>query len=174
MRIIVVGASSGGKSTLTRQISDKFNIQRLEMDRLWFEAGGHECLVNGCTEEEKQLIQDEIRQKVSDFMATNDSWVVDGTYTKIQPLIAEKADTVVLIRRPLLKRLISHVSRVLTGKDRHPETSWLQDIFFTKTIFRRWSQGEQTKLDKVLLPHKNKLVTLRSFQEIDNYFDSLV
>ena len=140
---------------------------------MWFEAGGHECFINNCTDEEKQLVQDKIRQRVTDFLQTNDNWVVDGTYSKIQPAIAEKADSVVLIRRPLMKRIFSHLSRIIKGKDRHPETGLWQDIMFTKAIIRRWRQGEQTKLDEVLLPYQDKLVTLRSFKQIDEYFDSL-
>ena len=112
MRITVVGSSSGGKSTLTRKISKKFGVARLEMDRLWFESGGHECLLRGCTEEEKQIVQDKIRDRVTKFLIENDNWVVDGTYSKIQPTIAEKADAVVLIRRSLIKRIFSHVVRV--------------------------------------------------------------
>ena len=145
----------------------------MEMDRLWFESGGHDCFINGCTEQEKQLVQDRIRQKVDDFLKTNDNWVVDGTYSKIQPVIADKADVVILIRRSLAKRLWSHVSRVIRGKDRHPETSWWQDIMFVKAIFRRWWQNEQAKLDKVLAPYQDKLVVLTSFKEIDDYFNSL-
>lgn len=173
MRITVIGPSSGGKSTLTRKISEQFNIPRLEMDRLWFESGGHQCFIHGCTEEEKMLVQDKINHRLADFLESNESWVVDGTYSKIQPTIADKADAVVLIRRPLLKRIYSHITRVLKGKDRHPETGTLQDIMFTKAIFRRWRQGEQAKLDEVLIPYQDKLIVLNNFKEIDDYFNSL-
>ena len=173
MKITIVGPSSGGKSTLTRKISEHFNIARLEMDRLWFESGGHDCSMFGCTEEEKQLVQDQIGKRVTNFLENNDDWVVDGTYSKIQPLIAEKADVVVLIRRPLLSRLCSHLSRVMKGEDRHPETGWWQDIIFVKAILRRWWQKEHAKLDEVLAPYQNKLVILKSFKEIDSYFESL-
>lgn len=174
MRITVVGSSSGGKSTLTRKISRQFGIARLEMDRLWFESGGHKCFIEGCTKEEKQLVQDKIRQQVNDFIQLNDNWVVDGTYSKIQPAIADQADVVVLVRRTLLKRMWSHLARVFRGVDRHPETGLWQDIMFIKAIVRRWWQNEQSKLDEVLVPYKDKLVTLQSFEEIDGYFNSLV
>lgn len=173
MHITVVGSSGGGKSTLTRKISETFAVPRLEIDRLWFEAGGHDCFINGCTEEEKQLVQDRIRQGVSDFLAANEDWVVDGTYSKVQPLIADRADAVVLLRRSLLKRLFNHVVRVLKGIDRHPETSRWQDLMFTKTIFWRWWQGEHKQLDAFLMQYQNKLVVLKSFKKIVDYFDSL-
>lgn len=170
----MIGPSGSGKSTLTRKISERFNIPRLELDRLWFESGGHDCFINGCTEEEKATISNHINEKVTEFLSKNKQWVIDGTYTKTQPIIAEKAYAVVLIRRPLLKRVSGHILRVLKGKNRHPETSWWQDLCFSKTIIRRWAQGESKKLDDFLITYQDKLVTLKNFKEIDDYFDSLV
>ncbi len=174
MRIIVIGPMGSGKSTLTRKIAQKFRIPRLELDRLWFEAGGNDCVVNDCTEEEKQLIKEKIRQGVSDFLAVNDQWVVDGTHSKIQPSVAEKANTVVLIQRSILTRLFSHVMRVIKDKDRHPETSRWQDLLHTKIIFDRWLRGEHNTQKDAIEPYKDKLVILKSFREIDSYFNSLV
>lgn len=173
MRITVVGPSGGGKSVLTRKISERYGIPRLEMDRLWFELGGHDCLINGCTEEEKNEITKRINHAVAEFLSSNEQWVVDGTYTKIQPAIADKSDAVVLIRRPLLTRVFGHLLRVFRGEDRHPETSKWQDIYFCKTIIRRWIQGEHKKLDRSLIAYQDKLTVLTSFKEIDDYFDSL-
>ncbi len=163
-----------GKSTLTRKIGHKFSIPRLELDRLWFEAGGHDCLVSGCTDEEKQLVTEKIRQKISDFLSVNNQWIVDGTHSKVQPLVAQKADTVVLIQRSILKRLFSHVVRVIKGKDRHPETSWWEDLLHTKTIFDRWLRGGHNTQNEAAMLYKDKLVILKSFKEIDDYFNSLV
>lgn len=173
MKITVIGPSGGGKSTLTRKISDKFGIPRLEMDRLWFESGGHNCFIKGCTEEEKNMVSQRINKKVSEFLSTHEHWVIDGTYTKIQPLIANKADAVVLIRRPLPQRLFGHILRVIKNTDCHPETSKWQDIHFSKTIVRRWIKGENKKLDEFLVTYQDKLIILKSFKEIDDYLNSL-
>lgn len=174
MRIIVIGSMGSGKSTLTRKIASTFNIPRLELDRLWFESGGNDCLVHGCTAEGEKLVREKIRQGVSEFLLAHNQWVVDGTHSKIQPLIAEKADTVVLIQRPILNRLISQVMRVLKGKDRHPETSWFQDMLHTKTILIKWMRGGHKAQREAVEPYKGKLLILKSFREIDNYFNSLV
>jgi len=173
MRIIVVGPRGGGKSTLTKNICQRFDIPRLELDRLWFEAGGHECLISGCTNQEKQLVQDRISKKVSDFLERNENWVVDGTSSKIRQTIAKNADNIILIRRPLLTRLLSHVLRVIKSEDRHPETKWWQDFMYTKVLVRRWWQGERSELEEGLFPYRDKLITLKSFQEIDTYLNSL-
>lgn len=174
MQMIVIGPMGSGKSTLTRKISQKFNIPRLELDRLWFDAGSHDCLMNGCTKEEKQLVKEEISKKISDFLSSNNQWIIDGTHSTIRPLLAEKADTVVLIQRPILNRLFSHVVRVIKGKDRHPETGFWQDLKHTLTIFDRWLHSGHKNQTDAVMPYRNKLVTLRSFEEIDSYFNSLV
>ncbi|MCA9354748.1 MAG: hypothetical protein KC877_04475 [Candidatus Kaiserbacteria bacterium] len=169
----MIGQMGSGKSTLTRKIAQKCSVPRLELDRLWFENGGHDCLVNGCTEEKKQQIKERTRKAVSDFLSENEEWVVDGTHSKIQPLIAEKADAVVLIQRPILKRLLSHVVRVFKGKDRHPEVSWWKDLLHTKVIFDRWRQNRHDTQMDAAAAYQDKLVVLSSFKEIDHYFNSL-
>lgn len=173
MRITIIGPSSGGKSTLARKISDKYGVKRLELDRLWFEAGGHDCFINGCSEDEKNRVTERIKTGVKEFLSKNDNWVIDGTYSKIQPLIADMADEVVLIRRPLLNRVVSHVFRIIKNEWRHTETSRLQDLMFTKEIIRRWLSGENKKLDSWISNYDEKLTCLRSFKEISCYYDDL-
>ena len=171
MKITIVGPSSSGKSTLAKRISQRFTIPRLELDRLWFEAGGHDCFVNGCTEEEKNKISLQIKDQVEDFLTQHKDWVIDGTYTKIQPMIADQADNVVLIQRQLVKRIISHIVRVVKNEGRHPETTRWQDLCFTKTLVKRWLKNEQRDLQKFLSNYTDKVIVLKSFKDIDHYFN---
>lgn len=117
MKITIIGPSGGGKSTLARRIAHDFFVPRLELDRLWFQHRGYEVM-NG-TEEEKVLVQTKIKIDVETFLTQHPAWVCDGTYGKIQPIIAELADTVVLIQRPLLSRVKSHIMRVLKNDGRN-------------------------------------------------------
>lgn len=171
MKITIIGSSGGGKSTLARKISQTFNVSRLEIDRIWFKYEGHKNM-NG-TPQHKEVIIEKIESDLRAFLSVNDHWVIDGTYSKLQPIIAEKADEVILIKRPLLRRICSHIMRVLMGLDRHPEVTLLQDLTFTKTIIRRWRNKENTRLDEFSKIYHEKLVVLKSFKEIDAYFDSL-
>ncbi len=171
MRLTIIGSSGGGKSTLSRKISRTFNVPRLEIDRIWFTYGGHRN-VNGAPQQ-KEIIAQQIESEVRAFLSVNEHWVIDGTYSKLQPIIAEKADTVILIKRPLPQRIWSHILRVLHDTDRHPEITRLQDLNFTKTIIRRWRNKENAKLDEFSKTYQEKLVVLKSFKEIDTYFSSL-
>ncbi len=171
MRLTIIGSSGGGKSTLSKKISRTFNVPRLEIDRIWFTYDGHRNVNR--TLQQKEIIAQQIESEVRAFLSVNEHWVIDGTYSKLQPIIAEKADGVILIKRPLPQRIWSHILRVLLGTDRHPEVTRLQDLNFTKTIIRRWRNNENAKLDEFSKTYQEKLVVLKSFKEIDTYFSSL-
>ncbi|MBL4644297.1 MAG: hypothetical protein JKX80_00335 [Candidatus Pacebacteria bacterium] len=172
MKITIIGSSGGGKSMLARKISDGFDIPRIEIDRVWFKHGGHKYL-NSCDSEKKEIVSTKIRIELEEFLSKNQSWVIEGTYSEIQLFIAAQADTVVLIKRTLLMRILSHIVRVVKGKDRHHEVTKVQDLLFIKTIIKRWKKGEDDKIKKLSKQHKEKLVILRNFKEIDSYYSSL-
>lgn len=171
MKITIIGPSGGGKSTLSRKISQKFNIPRFEIDRVWFKYGG-QLSMNG-TPEEREIVSQKICVEIEEFLASNEQWVFDGTYSKLQPIIAEQADFVVLIKRPLLNRVFSHIRRVFKNDNRHPEIGRMQDLVFVKTIFKRWQKQEDTKLDEFVKQYKKKLLVLRNFKEIDSFFETV-
>jgi adenylate kinase family enzyme len=172
MKITIIGSSGGGKSTLSRKISSEFSIPRFEIDRVWFKYGGHEYL-NGCTPAQKEVISKKILMEIEQFIDGNESWVFDGTYSKLQPVIAEQADYVVLIQRPLHKRIFSHIYRVIKGDDRHPEVTRLQDLGFTRTLIKRWRKQEDKKLSEFVKQYTHKLAVLRNFKEVDAFFETL-
>lgn len=171
MKITIIGTSGSGKSTLSRKISETFKLPRVEIDRIWFKHDGHKYL-NG-TLEEKEVVMDKVTEEIQDFLSKSENWVIDGTYSKIQPIIAEQADVVIYIRRSLLKRVVGHILRVLRAKDRHPEVTKIQDLLFIKTIVKRWKKSEDQKLEEFTKKYSQKLVVLKSFKEIDVYFESL-
>lgn len=174
MKITIIGPSSSGKTTLSRKISNHFNIPRLEIDRLWFEYGGHKLsLSKNSTEEQKESVRVRISAAIENFLSQNDNWVIDGTYSKIQPLIADQADTFIYIERPLYRRIFSHLKRVLKNDNRHPETTIWEDIKFTKEIVKRCNKEEKRKFKKLCDSYKNKLIVLKSFKQIDEYLYNL-
>ena len=168
MKITIIGPSAGGKSVLASKLCERFSIPKLEIDRLWFSCGGEKC-VNGCTVEQKNEINAKILTKVEEFMRQNENWITEGTNSKIQQITASQADTVVLIQRPLIARIFSHVFRVLRGKDRHPEVTIWQDLGFVRTMIRRWKKGEDEKMNGLESQFSEKVIVLRSFKKMDDY-----
>ena len=71
MKIQIIGYSGSGKSTLAQQLGDIAGIPVLHLDSTHFYGEWQER-----TAEEQTAI-------VRDFMAANDSWVIDGNYTSV-------------------------------------------------------------------------------------------
>ena len=96
-RIVVVGSSGSGKTTVSGLLAQKLRVVHVEMDALhhgpnWTEATA-----------------DELREAVARELWDRDGWVVDGNYSgKLGTFVLEQADTVVWLDLPLrtcLRRL---------------------------------------------------------------------
>lgn len=168
MRITIIGNCGSGKSTLARKISEKFKIPHIHLDRFWFEANGH--ILRKDDSEGKEKVRARIRANVEAFIK-QDSWVSDGWYSRVQPMIAERADYVVFLDIPLWRRLINHVRRVFFS-DRHPELSRWDDFKFISEIVRRtFTHGVQIR--KFIQENPKKVVHLYSHGEADEFLEKL-
>ncbi len=71
MKIAIIGYSGCGKSTLARYLGKYYQIPVLFLDRVHWLPGWQE-----------QDLEKEVRQ-VESFLDKNDSWVIDGNYSKL-------------------------------------------------------------------------------------------
>lgn len=174
MKISIIGASNSGKSSLARKINQKFSVPYLQIDRLWFDNGGNDLFQSKTpTDEARAVVSEKIIAGIELFLSSNKHWVCDGTYKTAQPIIAEQADIIILIKRPLLYRMWSNVIRVFSDKHRHPEVTKFQDLKFTTHLVKRHRNNEQKNIEVLIEPFLEKVIILSSFKEIDAYFDSL-
>lgn len=168
MRVTIIGNCGSGKSTLARKISEKFNIPHIHLDRFWFEANGHTLPKNNIEGREK--VRAFIREKVEEFIK-QDSWVSDGWYSRVQPIIADRADYVVFLDIPLWRRLVNHIRRIFFS-ERHPELSRWEDLKFLYEIVRRtFTHGAQMK--KFVKENPLKVTHIRSHSEADSFMAKL-
>ncbi len=168
MRISIIGHAGIGKSTLANQISEKLHIPYLQLDRLWFEAGGHK--LHSGESAEREQVREYIRQKVRDFIL-QDAWVSDGWYRRSQSLIAERADQIVFLDISLARRLMNHFRRIFKNV-RHPELSKWDDFKFTYQIIRRtFAHGPQMR--EFVRGHAEKVIVLRDYEAVTRYVEQL-
>ena len=156
-RILIVGTTGSGKTTLAQKISAALSIPHIELDAIHWQ------------ENWEPLPVDEFRKRVSQAL-TQSTWVVDGNYSKVRDITWQHADTVVWLDyglpRVLFQLLKRTLHRVFTHKELWNENREnFQNQFFSRdSLFiyaissynRRknlyaelWSKPEFERLNKV-------------------------
>ena len=86
MKVAIIGYSGSGKSTLADFLGKKFEIPVLYLDRVHWLPGWKERPL----EEKSNMVQS--------FLYENDSWVIDGNYTKLyQERRMQEADQIIFM-----------------------------------------------------------------------------
>jgi adenylate kinase family enzyme len=105
-KIIVIGTSGAGKTTLAQIIAKKFKLKDIELDALFWEPGW------------SQVSPEIFRARISQAMSESHGWVVHGNYNKVRDLTWKNADTLIWLDYPrsiVLWRVFKRsVLRVLT------------------------------------------------------------
>ncbi|MEU2778112.1 adenylate kinase [Streptomyces sp. NPDC007162] len=132
-RVLVVGVTGAGKSTLTRALSGRLGLPYHEMDALYFDGPG--WAVNSAFAED-----------VARFSARS-RWIVDSLgYPEVRDLLWERADTVVWLDYPrqvvmprVVRRSLRRSARreVLFGGNRETWGGWLSR---EHPVWWSWSQ----------------------------------
>ena len=86
-RIVIIGCSGGGKSTLSRKLGERFGLPVTHLDVLFWKPGWVESTY------------DEFRPKIAAVCAEDD-WIIDGNYSKTFDIRLPRADTIIWIDQP--------------------------------------------------------------------------
>ena len=107
-RIVVIGTTCSGKTTLAAQLAHRLGVQHIELDALNWQPNW------------TQIPTDEFRALVADTLST-DAWVLDGNYSKSRDIVWPRADTIIWLDYPLpviLTRLFKRtLRRVFTREE---------------------------------------------------------
>ncbi|MCF6370771.1 P-loop NTPase family protein [Rhizobium halophilum] len=90
-RVLVIGCSGGGKTTLSLALADRLRLPYVSMDREFFWLPG--WVTRGRTEQ-RQLIASVVKQE---------SWIMDGTNASSFDLRLPRTDVVLWVRIPRLQ-----------------------------------------------------------------------
>lgn len=136
-KVVILGPSGAGKTTLAGQLAERFNMHHIELDSLHWGPGWSE------------RPKDEFLADLAREMA-HESWVVDGNYSFARELIWPEADTAVWLDYPLsviLWRLLSRTLRRTVGRQAlwngNRERFWVQ--FLSKESLFLWAVKSQAK-----------------------------
>ncbi|MDH6220344.1 AAA family ATPase [Streptomyces pseudovenezuelae] len=132
-RILVVGVTGAGKSTLARAVGERLGIPYHEMDALYF-AGPNWAVNDKLTEEITRI-------------AAEPQWIIDSIgYPEVRDLLWDRADTVLWLdypRRVVMPRILRRSLRrtvtreVLFGGNKETWSGWLSR---EHPVWWAWSQ----------------------------------
>jgi len=104
-RIVIIGTSCSGKTTLANNISSILDIPHFELDVLHW----------GPNWSEREEFESDVEQAVQD-----NSWVIDGNYRKVRDLVWNRVDTIIWLNYTFLfvfwRALKRSISRMILRK----------------------------------------------------------
>lgn len=161
MKIVVIGYSGSGKSTIAKNIADKYNLALLYLDCVHFLPNWNKRSLD----EEKQI--------VSDFLNNNENWVIDGNYFDV--LFNERledADKILLFNFGRLMCLYRACKRSIMYKNKtresiNPECEEVIDLAFIKHILYD-RKDEEKVYQEVINKYKDKTIVVSNQKELDS------
>jgi adenylate kinase family enzyme len=163
-RVLVIGPCGAGKSTLSVELAHKLGLPVFHMDQLNWQPGWVESS------------KDDIRAKLAAIVAL-DRWLIDGTYGGTLGERLPRADTVIYLDFPISLCVARLLRRIWTyrGRARPDMTDGCPERFDLEFLIYllRWNSGPRVRTEQRLKGHENKLIRLRSPDELQRWMDSL-
>ncbi|MEU8760131.1 AAA family ATPase [Streptomyces sp. NPDC048659] len=153
-RVLVVGVTGAGKSTLARALNKRLGLPYVEMDALYFT--GPDWTANAAFAEDVARL------------TAGSHWVVDSLgYPEVRDLLWDRADTVVWLdypRRVVVPRVLrrslrrSATREVLFGGNRETWAGWLSP---EHPVRWAWSQHAERRREIGRRTHDERFAPLR-------------
>lgn len=157
-KIIVIGCPGAGKSTFSRKLSEVTGIKLHYLDMLWHKP------------DKTNISREEFDIGLEKIMA-NESWIIDGNYTRTLEARLKECDTVFLLDYPLEICLEGAASRI--GKER-VDLPWTEDEFDEefKQYIIDFSKDNLPGIYELLDKYRDtkKIIIFKSRNEADDYW----
>jgi adenylate kinase family enzyme len=164
-RILIVGNSGGGKSTLARQLGDKLGLPVVHLDILYWKPGW------------VQSDDTAFRARVAEALK-GPAWICDGNFTSSYDQRMPLADTIIWIEQPRLLCLVRAVRRIFAYRGRvRPDMAEGCREQFDPDFYRfiwTFDREKKPQLEAAIAAHgaQARLIRLRSDREIAAFLES--
>jgi len=171
LRVLVVGNTGSGKTTLAREIANRLGLPHVELDELFW---GPSWIANP-----EEHFRESVRAALS-----GGRWVACGNYhKKLQDLTWRHADVIVWLDLPRNVSLLQLIQRTLRRIVRrqalwHGNRETLRNVFFSRESLLVWwwkVQGMEPgrTLERLSTAPQAKVIRLTSKREIGEWLESL-
>lgn len=162
---MVIGISPGvGKSTFARKLGNKIEINVYHLDSYFWKPGWVEAQLDEFITAQENILM-------------NDSWIIDGNYSKTFERRAEQADTIIYLELPrymclyrVFKRYLKHIGKKRPDLGCTEKFDW-GFIKFIWTTYKPRLHKMQERLEQ--LSKEKNVIILRGRKQIDNYISQL-
>lgn len=172
-RIVVIGTTGAGKSTLAAQLAQRLDTSCVDLDVLNWEANW------------QQVSTEVFRERVTEATQP-ERWVIAGNYSKARDLIWAQADTLIWLDYPfalVIWRLFRRtVKRVVTQEDlwgTGNRETWSKQFFSRDSLFV-WAVKTHRKyrrsIDQVLAQPEYahlQLIRFTSFRQTSHWLKTI-
>ncbi len=164
-RILIIGCSCSGKSTLARAMGEKLGLPVVHLDQLWWREGWENVSI------------EEFDRKLERVL-TRDSWIMDGNYARTMDARIARCDSLIYLDFSRWACLWGMVQRVFRnyGKvrpDMSPGCPERFDWEFVKWIWN-YNRNNRVKNELHLAKARHaKTVVLKNRKEVQAFLRGL-
>ena len=87
-KIIVIGCSGSGKSSLSKKLRDVTGLPLFHLDNIWWQS------------DKSHISREEFDQKLDEILLT-DRWMIDGDYSRTYEMRFQACDTIIFLDYPV-------------------------------------------------------------------------
>lgn len=163
-RVMIIGQPGSGKSTFAQLLGMRTGLPVVHIDRIHWQDGWVER-----TRAEKTALCLEVHDR--------EAWIFEGSHASTWPQRLERADTVIWLDFPLLRRTLRVVWRTLRhyGQSRPDMPEGCPERFSLEFCLWIWStrKSGREKIKTFLKPisSEKSVVVLRSLKDVQTYLD---
>lgn len=139
LRIMVLGPTNSGKSTLTEALGIRTNIPVVHLDRL-----RHLPHTNWVEHSDAEF------QRLHDEAVATDAWIMDGSYSKLMPLRLSRVTGMIVLDDSLAVRLKRYVWRSIWQKRRSGGLEGNQDSVSLQMLLWLWNTRNKAEATRDL------------------------
>ncbi len=166
MKIVILGFSGSGKSTLAKNLSIKFKLPLLYLDKVQF-------LPDWKERDEKEGLA-----IVKEFMR-GDNWVIDGNYTKFcQNKRLEQADYIIYLSFSRLNCLFRAFKRFYKYKNISRESitegcnEKIDFEFLWWILYKGRDANKRKQYNEILNKYSDKCIVCKNQKQIDEFLNN--